>query len=184
MKKIILSVVMVLILVSLFSIPVLAAPAGKDIAANNNPQNLYLYPKEYADASEWTTLWEDEDWGKFNYKLDGQNISGVFNGKGLVADTDYTLISYNDPWGATPPFVVIGSGTANTDGNIHIVVKKVPVDLGFDGPSPEYDWNGDGDGYKIWLVLTDDIEGGQFNDWNPDAYLFENNRIGATTTAP
>lgn len=175
---------MALILVSLSSIPVFAAPAGKDIAANNNAQNLYLYPKEDADPPEWTTLWEDEDWGKFNFKIDGQMISGVFNGHGLVAGTDYTLISYNDPWGATPPFVVIGSGTANTNGNVHISVKKIPVDLGADVASPIYDWNGSGDGYKIWLVLTDDITGGQFNAWNPDAYLFENNRIGATATAP
>ena len=175
---------MALILVSLSSIPVFAAPAGKDIAANNNAQNLYLYPKEYADAPEWTTLWEDEDWGKFNFKIDGQMISGVFNGHGLVVDTEYSLISYNDPWGATPALVVIGTGTANDDGNVHILVKA-QVDLGEDVASPRYDGNGLGDGYKIWLVLSadlnlDDPDNPAFSGWNPDEYLFENNRIGAT----
>ncbi len=178
MKKIILSVVLALMLVSLIAVPVFAAPAGK---ANDNSQNLYLYPKEYADADEWTPLLEAEAWGKFNFRLDGTEILGVFNGNGLVDGTDYTLISYNDPWGSS--HVVIGDGVADKNGNVHIVVK-VPVDLGFDGPSPDYGWSDDGDGYKIWLVLTTDITGGQFDAWNPDAYLFENNRIGATDTAP
>ena len=162
----------------------MAAPAGKDIKANENMQNLYLYPKADApDEPEWTTLWEAEAWGKFNFKLDGPMISGVFNGHGLVADTEYALISYNDPWNATPPFVVIGSGMADTDGNVHIGVRA-PVNLGEDVASPEYDWNGAGDGYKIWLVPTADITGTQFHTWNADQYLFENNRIGATATAP
>jgi len=161
----------------------MAAPAGKDIKANENMQNLYLYPKVYADADEWTTLWEAEAWGKFNYKIDGQEISGVFNGNGLVAGTVYALISYNDPWAADPQCVIIGNGTAKANGNVHIAVK-VPVDLGTDVASPVYDWNGAGDGYKIWLVPAGDLTGTQFNTWNDDQYLFENNRIGATATAP
>jgi len=162
----------------------MAAPAGKDIKANENMQNLYLYPKEYADAPEWTTLWEAEAWGKFNFKIEGTMISGVFNGNGLVADTEYALISYNDPW-ATHSVVIIGIGTAKANGNVHIAVK-VPMDLGFDGPSPDYGWSADGDGYKIWLVPAGDLNeaGTQFDTWNDDAYLFENNRIGATATGP
>lgn len=182
MKKAILICTICAVMMSLLgATAVMAAPGGKDSPANNNRQNLYLYPKEYADAPEWTTLWEHQAWGKYNFKLDGQIISGVFNGHGLTPDIDYTLISYNDPWGATPQFVVIGSGVADTDGNVHIAGS---VDLGDDVASPIYDWNGPGDGYKIWLVLTADITDTQFNAWNPDAYLFENNRIGATATAP
>ena len=183
MKKIIAIGLAVCLLLSVMAIPVMAAPAGKDIKANGNMQNLYLYPKEYADAPEWTTLWEEEAWGKFNFKIEGQMVSGIFNGHGLVAGTDYALISYNDPWAAVPQCVIIGEDTANRNGNVHINVK-VPVDLGIDVASPVYDWNGAGDGYKIWLVLADDLTDTQFNDWNDDQYLFENNRIGATETAP
>ena len=180
MKKIIVIGLAVMLVVGLCAIPVMAAPAGKDIKANENMQNLYLYPKEYAAGPEWTTLWEAGAWGKFNFKIDGQMISGVFNGNGLVADTEYALISYNDPW-ATHSVVIIGTGTAKANGNVHISVKD-PVDLGPDVASPIYDWSGAGDGYKIWLVPTSDLTGTQFSAWNDDQYLFENNRIGATAT--
>ena len=182
MKKAILVCTICAVIIGLLgATTVMAAPGGKDSPANNNPQNLYLYPKVYADAPEWTTLWEHQAWGKYNFKLDGQIISGVFNGHGLTPDTDYTLISYNDPWGSTPQFAVIGSSMSDKNGNVHIAGS---VDLGNDVASPIYDWNGPGDGYKIWLVLTADITGTQFNTWNPGAYLFENNRIGAIATAP
>ena len=184
MKKLLLGIVVALVCIIVGGSAVMAAPAGKDIPANNNPQNLYLYPKAPpADpaAPEWVTSY-DGAWGKYNFKIKGQVISGVFNGHKLVAGTGYTLISYNDPWGATPPFKIIGSGVADTYGNVHIATG--PVDLGPDVASPIYNWNGAGDGYKIWLVLTVDVAGGQFNAWNPGAYLFENNRIGATATAP
>lgn len=182
MKKVILLVTMFVLLVSLLGASTaLAAPAKKDIAANNNPQNLYLYPKKYTNAPEWTTLWELRAWGKYNFKLNGQVILGVFNGHGLTPGTDYTLLSYNDPWGSVPQVVVIGHGVADANGNVHITGS---ANLGADVPSPIYGWSGPGDGYKIWLVLTADITGSQFNAWNPDDYLFENNRIGATATAP
>lgn len=180
MKKLVfLSTVFTIVLSLLLGSAAMAAPAGKDIKANNNPQNLYLYPKEYADAPEWTTLWEAKAWGKYNFKINGQVISGVFNGHGLTPDTEYSLISYNDPWGT--PCVVIGSSTSDANGNVHIAGN---ADLGDDVASPIYDWSDPGDGYKIWLVLTADITEGMFNAWNPGAYLFENNRIGATATAP
>lgn len=183
MKKLLLiGIVAAIVCTMTMGSAVIAAPAGKDIAANNNSQNLYLYPKtapvDPAQA-EWDTVWNGA-WGKYNFKIKGQFISGVFNGHGLVAGTDYSLISYNDPWGTA--CVIIGSGVADVDGNVHIATG--PVDLGEDLASPIYDWNGDGDGYKIWLVPTSDITDGQFNAWNPDIYLFENNRIGATATAP
>jgi hypothetical protein len=155
----------------------LAAPAGKDTKANNNPQNLYLYPKAPSDAPEWTTLWQEKAWGKYNFKLSGQVISGVFNGHGLVPGEDYTLLSYNDPWASSPQFVIIGKGIADGGGNVNIAGS---ADLGIDVPSPIYDWSGPGDGYKIWLVLTEDINETSFIAWNPGSYLFENNRIGAS----
>ena len=179
MKKRTVLILMCIALASLLAASaVVAAPAGKDTPANDNPPNLYLYPKVSAETPEWETQWEADAWGKYNFTMDGQSIAGVFNGHGLVADTDYALISYNDPWSASPQMVVIGSDVADRHGNVHI--KTGPVDLGTDVASPIYDWNGEGDGYKIWLVLSADITGARFSAWNPDAYLFENNRIGAT----
>ena len=37
------------------------------------------------------------------------------------------------------------------------------MDLDEDFASPEDDWNGPGDEYKIWLVLTTDINDSQFS---------------------
>jgi len=180
MKKLIFLVTVFTIVLSLaLGSVVTAAPAGKDIKANSNPQNLYLYQKTAPTdplQKEWDTVW-DGAWGKYNFKISEQTISGVFNGHGLTPDTEYSLISYNDPWGADPPFVVIGSSTSDANGNVHIAGN---ANLGEDVASPIYDWSGQGDGYKIWLVLTADISGDTFNAWNPGSYLFENNRIGAT----
>ena len=183
MKKLLLAGIVGVLAVSLLgATAAMGAPGGKDSPANNNPQNLYLYPKEYSDAPEWTTLWEQDAWGKYNFKLNGTVISGPFNGHGLAPDTGYTLLSYNDPWGtAVPQFVVIGSGTSDAEGNVHI---SGSADLGVDVASPVYDWSGPGDGYKIWLVLTADITETGFAAWNPGSYLLENNRIGATASAP
>lgn len=149
------------------AIPALAAPGGKDSPANDNPQNVYLYAK---DAS-WNIVWGGA-WGKYNYKLSGTTISGPFNGHGLVPGTDYTLISYNDPWGSA--HMVIGSGVADANGNVHI---KGTVNLGVDGDSTWDQSGAPGDGYKIWLVKTDDMSGSGLTGWNPDAYLFEHNLI-------
>ena len=182
MKKLICMAIGIAVISSLLiGSTVMAAPAGKDTKANDNPQNLYLYPKEYADAPQWTTLWEAGAWGKYNFKLSGQVISGVFNGHGLTSGEGYALLSYNDPWETSPQFVVIGSAMADANGNVNIAGS---ANLGEDVASPIYDWSGPGDGYKIWLVLTKDINATAFIAWNPGSYLFENNRIGATATAP
>jgi hypothetical protein len=166
LKKIF-SLAIILALVAMLVLPtmVFAAPAGKDIPANNNPQNLYLYQK---DATDWSVVW-DGAWGKYNYKLSGTAISGVFNGHDLVAGTGYTLVEYNS-W---PSVTVIGSGVADEAGNVHITGT---ADLG--APATwDSDYVGQPAGYKIWLVLTADITNGSLNKWNPGPYLFENNLI-------
>lgn len=139
------------------AIPALAAPGGKDNPANDNPQNLYLYSK---DAS-WNIVWGGA-WGKYNYKLSGTEISGAFNGHGLVPGTDYTLVEYNG-W---PSVTVIGSDVADAGGNIHIAGT---ANVGPGGESSGL--------YKIWLVLSSDVSGGNLIGWNPGAYLLEHNLI-------
>jgi hypothetical protein len=162
-----------LMVVATLAVPiaVTAAPAGKDTPANDNLQNLYLYPKN----SNWSVIW-DGAWGKYNYKLSGTEIFGVFNGHGLVPGTNYTLVEYNN-W---PSITIIGSGVADKAGNVHIV--------GAAGLGTPTTWDGDYTGlpagYKIWLVLTDDITNSALNKWNPAPYLFEHNLIYGSSVNP
>lgn len=156
-KKILVGAAAGAVMLGAMVVPALAAPGGKDSPANDNPLNLYLYQK---DAS-WDIVWNGA-WGKYNYKLSNEEISGVFNGQGLVPGTDYTLVEYNG-W---PSVTVIGSDVADAGGNVHIAGT---ANVGTDGETV-------GD-YKIWLVLSSNVSGASLNGWNPGAYLFEHNLI-------
>ena len=82
----------------------------------------------------------------------------AFNGRGLDAGVEYTLIRHTDPWGTED--VCLGAGTARNNGNLVINGEFVEG------------------GEKVWLVLSEDFdcETG-FSAWNPSEYLFENNLI-------
>ena len=154
MKKVILFMTVVALLVSLVAIPIAMAKKG-DTPANDKPNTLYLYEKD----ANWDIVW-DGAWGKMSFKLEDTTIDCVFNGHGLEKNTDYTLISYNDPWPGSP--VSIASGTSNGGGNINLAGS---ADLGKDTD------------IKIWLVLTSDLGVGGMTGWNPSEYLFEHNLI-------
>jgi hypothetical protein len=84
----------------------------------------------------------------------------VFNGHGLNAKTDYTLLRYE---GVTWPTVeCLASGTTNNGGNINLAGD---------------DFGSYGD--KVWLVLSDDVDcdSDAMIGWNPAEYLFEYNLI-------
>lgn len=148
----------------------LAAPAleGRNgPAGKSNVAQLYLYEKD----SAWSIV-EGGAWGKITYNLSGPEFAFVFNGHGLEANTNYSLIYYADPWPGTPPGALIASGTTNRGGQINLVGS---VDLGMDLPDAA-----DGnypDGAKIWLVLSSDYQAPKMIKWNPAEYLFENNLI-------
>lgn len=165
MKRLFAVLLLGLLVVGIMAIPALAAPAGKDSPANDNPNNLYLYPKD----SAWEIIW-DGAWGKLNFKLSGTGVDttldGVFNGHRLVSGVDYTLIYYPEPAPWPAPVVIIGSDTADAAGNVHIAGTAV-----IGGPDS-------GSGDKIWLVLSSDINASsQLAGWNPSQYLFEHNLI-------
>jgi len=170
--------IVVAVVGSLVAAPAVMAKGKHGQAGKSNVGHLYLYEK---DPTDWSII-DGGAWGKFNYKLSGTGtntaVSGVFNGHGLVADEDYSLIYYPEtrttwPWGV----VVIGSGTANTGGNVHITgTATIGVSDSHDDPL-DIDYYPDELGDKIWLVLTDDIVGGSLSGWNPTEYLFENNLI-------
>ncbi len=163
MKKLIIGLVAALTLVSLMAVPVFAA--GKDgPAGNSNIGHLYLYEK---DASTWEIV-ENGAWGKMTYNLSGETFDLVFNGKGLDAREDYSLIYYADPWPGTGG-ALLASGIANNGGNLNL---KASEDVG----NIPVDEDANKDGGKIWLVLTADYDAdaGKMTAWNPTKYLFEN----------
>jgi hypothetical protein len=154
-RKLVILVVVGVLLLTLGVSPVFAAKG--DNPANDNPNNLYLYEKD----ANWDIVW-DGTWGKMSFKLADSNINFVFNGHGLEKNTEYTLISYNDPWPGSP--VCLASGTSNRGGNINL---KGSADLGKSSD------------IKIWLVLSSDVDCDTpaMTGWNPTEYLFEHNLI-------
>jgi hypothetical protein len=128
------------------------------LAANNGKSNhLNLVAK---NPSDWTVVPGMS--GKLNY---GTNAF-VFNGQGLTVGTDYSLISYKEPWPGTDS-VLLGTGVADAYGDVHIMGAMTTVCNAY----------GDSTGAKIWLVPTGDMSGGSFIAWNPTQYLFESNLI-------
>lgn len=91
-----------------------------------------------------------------------------FEGFGLAANTEYSLIYYPDPWGT--PIVVIDSGMTNGMGYVMLngVDYKTKLVL---NPADENIVNDDG--YKLWLVPSTALNGNAFNEWVPANYLFE-----------
>ena len=137
-------------------------------AGNSNIAHLYLYEKD----ANWDVV-DKGAWGKMKYDLSGEMFEFVFNGHGLEAGSDYTLIYYPDPWPGNG-LICLGNGTANKGGEVHIAescegIDFLPVVLDDNFP----------DGAKIWLVLSADVACGEHKmiGWNPEEYLFEDDLI-------
>ena len=160
-------------------------------AGKSNVAFLYLREK---DPSTWEIV-DGGAWGKLKYSLAGPTFNYVFNGHGLEANTDYSLIYYADKpdrfedWGGDNPGALIASGTSNDERDIHLMGS---VELDMDLPCPpdanidEYDYSEPPDNYqhahgaKIWLVPSRDYDEGNENKvtgWEPSAFLFETDLI-------
>jgi len=150
MKKLIMATPLVLSLL-LVATPALAIKPNGPAADHglNNPgpvKHLELYEK---DPSTWQPV-DGGAWGRLTFSA----ASFVFNGHGLEAGEDYTLIRYQDPWPGSP--VCLGSGTANEGGNLNLSGDML-------SGSP-----------KVWLVLSSDVScGTAMTGWHPTEYLFE-----------
>jgi len=132
-------------------------------AGKSNIGHLYLYEK---DPTSWEIV-EEPSWGKMKYNLSGDELKFVFNGHELEGEVgqSYSLIYYPDPWPGEG-LIILGEGTVNEEGNVHIMGS---IDTG-DLPIP----GDENDGAKIWLVLSEDLpEGTTPWDWAPESYLFE-----------
>jgi hypothetical protein len=170
MKKYLILVLIVLLIGAL----TVAVLADKKLeAGKSNIAHLYLYEKENFVEGGWDIV-DGGAWGKMKYNQSGSTFDFVFNGHGLEAGVDYTLIYYPDKDGNLWPrldIICLGSGTANGGGEVHIMGS---VDTG-DLPDPLVDIN---EGAKIWLILSNDElycgeDSAKMVGWNPTEYLFE-----------
>lgn len=167
MKRFLAVAITVAIAASFMASPAFAAkdtPANDRSGGVGNSNNAFLYLYE-KDPATWNISWGDEmAWGKMKFNLEGQTFDFLFNGHGLQASTNYSLIYYPMPQETWPhPVIVLATGMSNDEGDIHL---DGSVEL-------EQDLSGD----KIWLVLNLDIVGGALSGWNPSEYLFEHNLI-------
>lgn len=172
MKRLLMAAVVVAIAASLMSTPVLAKgdnPANNRSGGVGKSNNAFLYLYE-KDPVSWNISWgEDMALGKMKFNLEGQTFDFLFNGHGLEAATNYSLIYYPEPQTTWPwPVEVLATGMSNDEGDIHL-----------DGSVELPDGLSDA---KIWLVLDGDIVGGELSGWNPSEYLFEHNLITYTYT--
>ena len=177
MKKFLILVVVVAMMAALIVTPVMAA--GKNgQSGKSNVGHVYLYEKN----ADWEAV-ADGAWGKYNYKLsdDGKEteVSGVFNGHGLDAGVDYSLIYYPEvapnPWPTGGYEVVfIGNDMANKGGNVHITGAAI---IGESDDQPTIGDYVGMTGDKIWLVLSSDLTDSVMTGWNPSEYLFDDDLI-------
>ncbi len=131
---------------------------AEQVNGNGPPANTLLLENKV--EGPWTTILGDGMWGIL--KWDGSG-SFDFNGHGLTASTNYSLIYYPEPQTTWPhPVTVIDSGIAAVDETLSLSTGTLP------GPHS---------GIKIWLVESSDISGASMSGWNSSKYLFESNLI-------
>ena len=180
MKKIILSLVLALTIVSLIAVPVFAAGPSK-MSGNSDTGHVNLVSKN----ADWTVN-EDGACGKFNYQIsvadpvEDTMVSGVFNGVGLEPGIEYALIYYKEPQTIWPtPVVCLGIGIANGGGNVNIAAEGK-----IGGPDAQPNALSPGEGDKIWLVPALDLnaDGDRLVGWNPGSILFEETLIQLVPT--
>ena len=140
----------------------------------------------YIAPNLWKPLLGDGKYGILTFDCKKPTFDYTFEGYGL-ADGDYKLIYYADPWpgsgktGVTG--VLIGKGLAS-GGRLSLSDN---LDLNTDIPNSDDANYPDGVG-KIWLVLSSDYsEGtpgnqGSMIAWNPSGYLFEMRLINYNDT--
>ena len=173
MKKNVFVLAVIVVLISLLTLSTALAAGKNGQAGKSKVGHLYLYEKSPVEKDAWPIV-EGGAWGKMNYKLLGNTLDFVFNGHGLSITWPYKLIAYNENW---PEVVLLGNGTANGGGEVHIkgtYIGALPESQYPTDTSDEYA----GCGTKIWLVLAEDVgDTGTMINWTPEAYLFEGDLI-------
>jgi len=146
-----------------------AGPSSSNGLDKGKNDHLYLYEK---DPITWDIV-EDPVWAKMNINVKKNKF--VCNAHGLTPDEDYLLISYQDPWPGTGS-LLLGSGTADEEGNVHIKGTIYYDELPFwEYTIVEGEEQYNVVGSKIWLILAADFNEAtaEMDGWNPSEYLFE-----------
>jgi len=137
------------------------------------PHILRLENETEVVGGPWTVHSGDQIYADLIWTGDANEFNYTLNGKGLAANTAYSLIYYADGWPGNHPGAFIGTHT--TDGTGAIIGANGNPNLGIDLPTLP-----DGNfavGAKIWLVRSSDYNSGTKSmiAWNPSQYLFEGN---------
>jgi hypothetical protein len=126
---------------------------------------------ENKDAYGNYLILHDDKIGKLTYNVMYPTFKYTFTGRAPLANTQYSLIYYADPWGTTG--AVIGNCTTDTNGDFTMSgdVELGDLPFGTDANSPY--------GAKIWFVPSSDYDftSGCLKAWNPQNYLFETGLI-------
>ena len=120
---------------------------------------------------DWRIKTETTVGGTLNYGVKDSKFNFSFTGEVTLANTNYSLIVYEEPW-STPlsavvwprPVIVLGSAVSDVAGNVNI--PNTSVELG-----------GNLLNAKIWLVKTADLSSNTISGWNPADYLFDTGLI-------
>jgi hypothetical protein len=138
--------------------------------------NINMVQKNPADWSKVTNGASGNFWvGPFEQRF-------TFSAKGLEKNTQYTLLSYVEPYPGTGS-KVIGQATSNNKGVVKMNGKfsnTGSVIYNIYGSDAVGDYKNTV-GAKVWLVKTSDISTdgitASFITWNPTKYLFETSLI-------
>ena len=117
----------------------------------------------------------------FSLAYTGQNLGytvSCVNGACTGPGQTFTLHVTDNGQAIWPhPIMLLGLGTANMGGNVHIAdnfpFSSIPCSMDFNAP-----------GAKIWLVLSSDLSSspdGYITGWQPSEYLFESELLTPLT---
>jgi hypothetical protein len=127
-------------------------------------------PVQYQNCDWWKQVCAPVTYQDCDYsKVKVETPKFDFDGKNLQPNTQYSLISYAEPYPGTG-CVLLGTGTADANGKVDIDGVMQPLVYNT-YTSGEYAGQ---TGAKIWLVPSSDVTcPAGFSAWNPTTYLFE-----------
>jgi len=141
--------------------------------AEEEPARTVLGLENKDIDGSWDPFLDDDTFGTLTFISSHPTFDYTLDVSGLVANTNYSIIYYADPWPGNNPGALIGtlltdgSGDANVSGD---------VELGMDLPALA-DANYPG-GAKIWVIKSTEYTPNSVNTWPVGAEsLFENNLI-------
>ena len=173
MKRWSIGILVVAMIVSIGSVA-FARNGLNDYAGKSDVEHLYLYEK---DITDWTVV-PDGAYGKavFNWK----HVNVAFEGHGLAAETDYSLIFYSevaDGGWDEHKIQIISSGTSTVEGDLQLCRTAFEINVPLmEDPAGAI---------KVWLVPSASIIDAETLGWtNPEMFLFESRMLVPPTEDP